>query len=67
MSCAEIDHTFNQDARQQALEILQGEKKTWHLQLFSDVEHGFALRGDPDDPYQRKSIPVRPLRAQRFI
>jgi hypothetical protein len=37
-----------------ALDILQKEKKTYHYQLFSGVEHGFALRGNPDDPYQRK-------------
>ncbi|KAI8237964.1 hypothetical protein K4K57_002909 [Colletotrichum sp. SAR 10_99] len=29
------------------------EKKIYHYQLFSGVEHGFALRGDPKDPYQR--------------
>lgn len=28
----------------------------YHYQLFAGVEHGFALRGNPDDPYQRRSI-----------
>ncbi|OMP86611.1 Protein AIM2 [Diplodia seriata] len=60
LSCSEIDHTFDQASRRRALDILQEEKKTWHLQLFSGVEHGFALRGDPDDSYQRMSIPQRP-------
>lgn len=31
---------------------MQKDKKIYHYQLFSGVEHGFALRGDPDDPYQ---------------
>ncbi|OIW34270.1 alpha/beta-hydrolase [Coniochaeta ligniaria NRRL 30616] len=53
LSCAEVDHTFDLPSRRRALDILQAEKKTWHLQLFSEVEHGFALRGDPNDPYQR--------------
>lgn len=33
---------------------MQKEKKIYHYQLFAGVEHGFALRGDPEDPYQRK-------------
>lgn len=56
LSCAEIDHTFDQPSRRKALEILQDEKKTWQLQLFSGVQHGFALRGDPKDPHQRLSL-----------
>lgn len=58
MSCSEVDHTFDQRSRRRALDILRAEKKTWHLQLFSGVEHGFALRGDPKDPFQRKSMQV---------
>jgi dienelactone hydrolase len=54
MSCSEVDHTFDAPSRRMALDILQKEKKTYHYQLFSGVEHGFALRGNPDDPYQRK-------------
>ncbi|KAH7018053.1 dienelactone hydrolase [Microdochium trichocladiopsis] len=53
LSCAEIDHTFSAEARRRAIDILQEEKKVYHHQLFSGVEHGFALRGDPKDPYQR--------------
>ncbi|KAF4908661.1 Hydrolase tropI [Colletotrichum viniferum] len=52
MSCSEIDHTFDVPSRRRALDILQSEKKIYHYQLFSGVEHGFALRGDPKDPYQ---------------
>ncbi|VUC20448.1 unnamed protein product [Clonostachys rosea] len=53
LSCSEIDHTFDGPSRRKALQILQERKKTFNYQLFSGVEHGFALRGDPDDPYQR--------------
>ncbi|EQB54180.1 dienelactone hydrolase [Colletotrichum gloeosporioides Cg-14] len=54
MSCSEIDHTFDVPSRRRALDILQSEKKIYHYQLFSGVEHGFALRGDPKDSYQRE-------------
>jgi len=53
LSCAEIDHTFGTEARRRALDILQEDGKKYHHQLFAGVEHGFALRGDPKDPYQR--------------
>jgi dienelactone hydrolase len=54
LSCAEEDHTFDLPSRQRALAILRGGKKRYQYQLFSGVQHGFALRCDPKDPYQRK-------------
>lgn len=54
MSCSEIDHTFNTESRAKALAILEHGKKDYHLQLFSGVEHGFALRGNVENPYERK-------------
>ncbi|ORX95663.1 hypothetical protein BCR34DRAFT_628992 [Clohesyomyces aquaticus] len=56
LSCAEEDHTFDVPSRQRALDILRNGKKRYHYQVFSGVQHGFALRGDPKDPYQRKSF-----------
>ncbi|ENH74730.1 Protein AIM2 [Fusarium oxysporum f. sp. cubense race 1] len=53
LSCSEVDHTFDVPSRRRALDILQTNKKMFHYQVFSRVEHGFALRGDPKDPYQR--------------
>ncbi|KAF5003991.1 hypothetical protein FDECE_9491 [Fusarium decemcellulare] len=53
LSCSEVDHTFDVPSRRKALDILQSEKKTYHYQIFAGVEHGFALRGDPTDSYQR--------------
>lgn len=54
LSCAEEDHTFDSKSRVTALNILQSEHKKYHLQLFSGVEHGFALRGDMKNPYERE-------------
>lgn len=53
LSCAENDHAFDTASRRKALDILQREKKKYHVQLFHGVAHGFAVRGDPADPYQR--------------
>lgn len=52
LSCAEDDHAFNTESRRQALDILQKDNKRYHMQLFYGVSHGFAVKGDPDDPYQ---------------
>ena len=52
-SCAENDFTFETAARNKAIDILRAAKKPYHLQLFSGVEHGFALRCDLSDPYAR--------------
>lgn len=54
LSCAEIDHTFDAASRRRAIDILQSDKKDYQLQLFSGVEHGFALRGNMDNPYERE-------------
>lgn len=63
MSCTDIDHTFTTEGRREALDILRAEKKKYQLQLFTGVEHGFALRGNMDDPHERElqnigSVPV---------
>lgn len=53
LSCAEHDFTFETEARNKALDILKEAKKPYHLQVFSGVEHGFALRCDLSDAYAR--------------
>ncbi|KAF2172045.1 hypothetical protein M409DRAFT_63541 [Zasmidium cellare ATCC 36951] len=53
LSCSEIDHTFDTASRRLALEIMRQDGKKYHLQLFSGVQHGFALRGDLEKPYER--------------
>ncbi|KAG6356521.1 hypothetical protein INS49_015909 [Diaporthe citri] len=42
MSCAENDHAFDTGSRRKALDILQREKKRYHMQLFQGAAHGFA-------------------------
>ncbi|KAK1496382.1 dienelactone hydrolase [Colletotrichum cuscutae] len=53
LSCAENDQAFPTEARRKAIDYLQREKKIYHLQVFQGVSHGFAVKGDPTDPYQR--------------
>jgi len=57
MSCAQTDHTFPFEFRNRAVEILEQANKPYHLQLFSGVEHGFALRCDLSKPYEREFLP----------
>lgn len=53
LSCAENDQAFNTESRRKAVDILREAKKPYHVQLFSGVSHGFAVKGDPDVPYER--------------
>ncbi|RMZ71808.1 short-chain dehydrogenase reductase sdr [Pyrenophora seminiperda CCB06] len=66
LSCSERDHTFDVPSRQRALDILQEGSKTYHYQLFSGVEHGFALRGNPDDLREHDCCNITPPRALDF-
>ncbi|PCH34364.1 alpha/beta-hydrolase [Wolfiporia cocos MD-104 SS10] len=50
LSCAETDHTFPLEYRRKAEDILVEKKATYHIQVFSGVTHGFALRGNVNDP-----------------
>ncbi|KAF9457880.1 dienelactone hydrolase family-domain-containing protein [Collybia nuda] len=47
MSCAEVDHTFPLENRRRAEDLLISVKANYHIQVFSGVAHGFAVRGDP--------------------
>ena len=53
LSCAEIDHTFDTENRNKAVDIMIEGGNKYHLQLFSGVQHGFALRGNMEDKYER--------------
>ncbi|KAJ6516862.1 Alpha/Beta hydrolase protein [Mycena vitilis] len=53
MSCAETDHTFPADFRRRAEDILVEKKAQYQVQLFSGVSHGFATRGDSEQPDNR--------------
>lgn len=54
LSCSEVDHTFPTDSRNKAIDILQKAGKPYQLQVFSGVEHGFALRCNLDSKYERE-------------
>lgn len=58
LSCAEIDHTFGTESRNKAVDMMIEDGKEYGLQLFHGVEHGFALRANLDNPYERKLIHV---------
>ncbi|KIH93151.1 dienelactone hydrolase [Sporothrix brasiliensis 5110] len=53
LSCAEHDQAFHTEPRRKALDILMEQKTPFHEQLFYNVKHGFASRGDLSDPYER--------------
>jgi len=54
LSCSEIDHTFDTQSRRRAIDILREIKTPYQVQLFSGVEHGFALRGNMENPWERE-------------
>jgi len=54
LCCAEIDHTFPLDKRRRSEDILlQHKNANYHYQVFGGVKHGFAIRCNLDDPYER--------------
>lgn len=53
MSCAQTDHTFDAESRNKAVDIMDQGGHKYHLQLFAGVSHGFALRGNMDNAYER--------------
>lgn len=53
LSCAENDHAFGTESRRKAIDILMEQKTPYQEQLFYNVGHGFASRGNLQDPYER--------------
>lgn len=53
LSCAEDDHAFPPKKRENAQHILQEKGKKYQFQLFQGVSHGFAVRCNLEDPYER--------------
>ena len=53
LSCAETDHTFPEEFRNSAVHMMIEQKKRYQVQLFQGVEHGFALRGNMENAYER--------------
>lgn len=64
MKQLESDLMFPLSSRRRAEDILFANKATYHVQLFSGVEHGFAVRGDPEIENDRTlSLSVSMLQA----
>ncbi|KAG2336385.1 hypothetical protein BDR05DRAFT_953403 [Suillus weaverae] len=47
-SCVETDRAFPKDTRRKVEDRLVEQNKTYHFQIFSGVNHGFAVRCDPN-------------------
>jgi Dienelactone hydrolase family len=50
---SESDMMFPLASRRRAEDILFGQKASYHIQVFSGVEHGFAVRGNPEIENER--------------
>ncbi|KAG2090774.1 uncharacterized protein F5147DRAFT_724478 [Suillus discolor] len=50
---AEEEHTFPLASRRRAEDIMVARKSTYYFQVFSGVQHGFVVRGDPAIDTQR--------------
>lgn len=53
VSSAENDHAFTDEIRHQTQQILKENKVIYQFDLFSDVSHGYAVRGDPSNPAEK--------------
>ena len=53
LSCAAHDPTFEKENRRRAIDIMDEREHRYQVQIFKRVEHGFALRGDKSDPWQK--------------
>lgn len=70
LSCAETDQTFPTESRNEAIDLLIKDKKSYGLQLFSGVAHGFALRCNLEVPYEREYLHNRlmwPANGNRIL
>jgi dienelactone hydrolase len=53
ISAAETDAIFTVELRHKSEGIFKETKQPWQINLFSGVEHGFAVRGDPSVKHQK--------------
>lgn len=49
ISAAETDSIFPTEKRHKSEEILKDTKQPYQINLYAGVEHGFAVRGDPNN------------------
>jgi len=53
-SCAETDRTFPKETRRKVEDKLVEQKKMYYFQIFGGVNHGFAVRCDPNVENERE-------------
>lgn len=53
IAAAETDLIFTVEQRQRTEEILRKKGEVWSISLYSQVAHGFAVRGDPEVKYNQ--------------
>ncbi|KAF7549228.1 hypothetical protein G7Z17_g6508 [Cylindrodendrum hubeiense] len=53
IAAAQTDHIFPFEKRIETEKILAKSGRPWQINVFSGVEHGFAVRGDMKDPAQK--------------
>lgn len=54
MGFSETDFTFPLESRRRAEDLLIAAKAKYHIQVFSGVSHGFAVKGNPDVEQERE-------------
>jgi dienelactone hydrolase len=52
----EDDFTFTPELKEHALKVLPTLGIDWDYQYFAGVKHGFASRGDVNNPVQKKAL-----------
>jgi dienelactone hydrolase len=67
IAAAEIDVLFPSEKRQETETILKGSNFPWQMNLYSGVQHGFAVRGDDDDPVARYAMSNAFLQALEWF
>ncbi|CEP61067.1 protein AIM2 LALA0_S02e05996g [Lachancea lanzarotensis] len=55
ISAAQYDRSFNFETRHQVEKVLTEVRAIFKIDLFSKVSHGFAIRGDLNDPFVKFS------------
>lgn len=53
VAIADRDHIFTKEDRDQAEMLLAAKGDPWQMNVYSQVNHGFAVRGDPTERHQR--------------
>ncbi|KAH8660449.1 putative cytoplasm protein [Xylariales sp. PMI_506] len=67
IAAAQTDLIFTVDLRYRTEELLREKGGVWNIALYSGVAHGFAIRGDENDPTDVWAADEAYLQAVRFF